>query len=141
MATRSASATTTAVEPPPENSTDTTPEPGTDPTTDSSPGTGPDEGGNATPDDGDDWDDTGVSEPINSRLLPVTAPDHQGINRVVVPSDDGWEPAETDPNPKLVARNEKRVEDLRAAQAKRLEDLKGQTEEPSRPDDASPLEP
>jgi hypothetical protein len=140
MATRSASATTTAVEPPPENSNDT--EPGTDPVTDPSPGTGPDEGGNATPDDDDDdWDDTGVSEPINSRLLPVTAPDHQGINRVVVPSDDGWEPAETDPNPKLVARNEKRVEDLRAAQAKRLEDLKGQTEEPSRPDDASPLEP
>jgi hypothetical protein len=133
MATRSASATTTAVEPPPENSTDTTPEPG--------PTDSPDAGNDGENEDGDDWDDTGVSEPINSRLLPVTAPDHQGINRVVVPSDDGWEPAETDPNPKLVARNEKRVEDLREAQAKRLEDLKGQTEEPSRPDDASPLEP
>jgi hypothetical protein len=132
MATRSASATTTAVEPPPENSTDTTPEPSP---TDSG------DAGNGENQDGDDWDDTGVSEPINSRLLPVTAPDHQGINRVVVPSDDGWEPAETDPNPKLVARNEKRVADLREAQAKRLEDLKGQTEEPSRPDDASPLEP
>jgi hypothetical protein len=85
--------------------------------------------------------DTAISQPVNANLLPVTAPDHQGINRVVVPAEDNWVPAETDPDPRLVARNEQRVKDLQEAQELRQKERQGRVEEAARPQDASPLEP
>ncbi|HEY5787529.1 MAG TPA: hypothetical protein VIT65_22415 [Microlunatus sp.] len=97
----------------------------------------------STDDDTTDDDDLSISQPASSNLLPLTAPDAQGINRVVVGSDDGWEPAETDPDPKLVKRNEKRVKELKEAQDERQKALRTREEKSGakRSDDASPLEP
>jgi hypothetical protein len=60
-----------------------------------------------------------VSEPI--RMPFVTYTDNRGVERLAGGFDDGWEPAQVDPDPKLVARNEARLEHLEEAGKKREE--------------------
>lgn len=60
-----------------------------------------------------------VSEPIRMPL--VTYTDNRGVERLAGGFDDGWEPAQVDPDPKLVARNEARFEHLKEAGKKREE--------------------
>lgn len=60
-----------------------------------------------------------VSEPIRMPL--VTYTDNRGVERLAAGFDDGWEPAQVDPDPKLVARNEARFEHLKEAGKKREE--------------------
>lgn len=73
-----------------------------------------------------------VVEPI--RTAPVTFQDNRGVDRLVGGFDDGWEPAQVDPDPLLVAHNEARLAELEQAgkdRDKRQESLKTDAERES----------
>lgn len=75
---------------------------------------------------------SGVVEQPLKGLFPVTAPDNQGVRRVVGQVDDGWTPAPVDPHPddvKAAEDLEKRIEDaLTDSEQKSAEDLEKERE-------------
>jgi hypothetical protein len=73
-----------------------------------------------------------VAEPV--RTAPLTFTDNRGVERLVGGFDDGWEPAQVDPDPLLVAHNEARQAELDQAAKdleKRQESLKTDAERES----------
>jgi len=60
----------------------------------------------------------------NAELMPGTVEDAAGVERIVVPPSDGWEPAPTEPDEKAVERAKERERAEEEAKQKRLDALK-----------------